>query len=797
MEGIMNTARTLMLGGSFLAIAIPLAAYGQEVAPAAPSESAGSSDSAVQDAGVQDIVVTAQKRSESASRVGMSITALQGDKLIQAGITDQSDLQKVVSGLTVSQTSKSTPIYTVRGIGFDEPTLGSNSTVALYVDEVPIPYPVEARFATLDLARVEVLKGPQGILFGQNSTAGAINFIAAKPTNTFEAGFNGTYGRFDLIDVSGFVSGPITDTLKVRASAQVVHSGGWQKSYTRDDTLGAKRQFAGRFLATWQPTDELTINLNVNGWRDRSDTQAGQLLKPYPLIPSAVNPDYDAYPLPPQNDRVADWDPNTEFRRNDSFFQASGRIDYAITPDVTFTSITALTRFKQNYRQDVDASALPVYSTSNTGHAHSINEEVRLAGAFGGLHVIVGGNYERDNTFDQAFYHSPNASVFYALFGNTDSISFADQHVRTYAVFGNADYAFGRFTLHGGLRYTNDRRDFSGCIRDGGNGTNAQAFNFLLGLSAPNLIQPGECVTSLNRIPGLVVDTLAEHNVSWRAGVDYQAANNVLLYTNVSRGYKAGAFPNINAADATQMLPATQESVLAYEGGIKAGLFSRKLQINAAGFYYDYSDKQLQGRQLDKLGVFGVLSYLLNVPKSRAYGFELQVQSAPVRGLTLNGSATYVKTKVLSHFLAYDPVGNLLDYKGLPFPNTPLWTVTAAADYERPVSDGVKAFIGTNITYHSKTSSLFQVPSMIAQAEPNPVLHPGETFPADTFVVKAYNTIDARIGIASSDDKWRAWLWGKNIFNTHYWTTATTTLDSAYRLTGMPATYGASVSLRF
>lgn len=790
----MSISRKLMIGGSVLALTLPTLAYSQSQTPAETPSAAQDSNSS----GIQEIIVTAQKRRETANKVGMSITALGGDKLIMAGITDQQDLSKVVSGLTVTQTSRATPVYTIRGIGFDDPTLGSNSTVALYVDEIPLAYPVEARFATLDLERVEVLKGPQGILFGQNSTAGAINFIAAKPTDAFEAGFNGTVARFNMIDVSGFVSGPITDTLKVRASGQMITSDGWQKSYTRNDTLGAKRQYAARLLATWTPTDRLTINLNVNGWRDKSDTQAAQLLYPFPLIPSAVNPEYDSYPLPPRNNRAADWDPDTRFRRNDKFLQVAGRIDYDLSSDLRFTSITAFTRYDQDYNQDVDASALPVYSIINTGRVRSFNQEARLTGTFGDLSLIVGGNYSHDKAYDQTFYHSPNASVFYALFGNTDTISFSDQKIRTYALFGNADYKIGDLTLHGGVRYTNDKRDFSGCIRDGGNGTGAYTFNYILGLfGTPNEIQPGECFTSSNRVPGLVVNSLKQDNVSWRLGVDYQATDTVLVYANTSRGYKAGSFPNTNAADASQMLPAGQESVLAFEAGVKAGLLDRKLQINAAGFYYDYSDKQLKGRQLDKLGIFGVLDYLLNVPKARAYGAEIQIQAAPIHGLSLTASADYVKTEVRSNFVAVDPVGSSLNYKGLPFPNTPRWTINASADYERDLSATIKAFVGGNFTYHSQTSSLFQDPALIATAQPNPVTRPGETFAADTFEVKAYTTVDARIGVAGTDDKWRAWLWGKNIFNTYYWTTTTTTLDSVLRLTGMPATYGASVSFRF
>ena len=204
-----------------LAISSP---HAQDPAPAAPAAAAADDSSY----GIQEIVVTAQKRQETANKVGMSITAVTGDLLVKQNIVSAGELVKVVPGFTFTEAPRGAPVFAIRGIGFDDSTIGSASTVALYTDEVPISFPMEARFPTLDLERVEVLKGPQGILFGQNSTAGAINFIAAKPTDEFHAGFDGSFGRFNHMQASGFMSGPLTDNLKTRLAISAQHSTGWQ-----------------------------------------------------------------------------------------------------------------------------------------------------------------------------------------------------------------------------------------------------------------------------------------------------------------------------------------------------------------------------------------------------------------------------------------------------------------------------------------------------------------------------------------------------------------------------------------
>jgi len=779
-------------------------------APDAAVQDAAVQDAAVQagpaepaeTGGLEDIVVTAQKRAESANRVGMSISAFSGETLVQKGVTAPSELVRIIPGFTYTEAPRGAPVFAIRGIGFDDSTLGSASTVALYVDEVPLSYPVEARFAALDLERVEVLKGPQGILFGQNSTAGAINFIAAKPTDSVSGGIDASYSRFNTIDVRGFLSAPLTDTLKVRIAAMTVQSGDWQKSYTRNDGLGEKHQFAARFLAQWDPTDALTLLLSVNGWIDRSDTQAVQLVEAFPLLPNAAPANYSFYPRAPHNARAADWDPNPEFplERDDNFFQASLRGDYRFNENVTFTSITSFSRYNQEFALDVDGADIQDFLIGDNGKVRSFNQEIRLTADFDQLKLIVGGNYSRDKVHQANQYRLKDSSVFFGFLGNRSAGSFFDEPIRNIAAFGNVDYSFNDvITVHGGIRYTEDKRRYTGCTTDAGDGIQAGVFNIIYGIAYGGTfnIQPGGCTSNTNGVPGLARFKLNENNVSWRAGVDFQVTPTTLLYANVSRGYKSGSFPSVNVVANEQLEGVKQESVLAYEAGIKAGLFNRMVQINAAGFYNDYSDKQLRGRILDPFGFFGILDKLLNIPKSRVYGAELQVQVAPATGLNMSFGGTYTNTKVTDDFFAYDPVGNLFNYKGLVFPHTPKWAFNASADYEAPISSTLNGFVGANISYHSKAISLFADRDLIAQSALDPLNRPGVKVPRDAFDEKAYTIVDAQIGVAHPDNKWRAWIWGKNIFNTYYWSNSTQSFDSIYRIASMPRTYGATVSLRF
>src|SRR3546814_201036 len=226
-----------------------------------------------------EIVVTANKREQNLNDVGATITALSGDQLAERRITSLEDIASTVPGLSFAASTANTPIYTLRGIGFNESSLGVYPAVSVYIDQAPLPFPALASHSAYDLDRIEVLKGPQGTLFGQNSTGGAINYIAARPTERFEAGGDISFGRFNAIDGTAFVSGPIAEGLRARLAVTGANSDGWQYSITRPgDRNGATSYVAGRLLLDADISDTFKLSLNLNGWRDKSEPQAQQLI---------------------------------------------------------------------------------------------------------------------------------------------------------------------------------------------------------------------------------------------------------------------------------------------------------------------------------------------------------------------------------------------------------------------------------------------------------------------------------------------------------------------------------------
>jgi iron complex outermembrane receptor protein len=741
---------------------------------------------------VSEIIVTAQKRQEAVNTVPMSITAATGVQLRDAGIDQPRDLVKITPGFSYADSYVGSPIYTLRGVGFSDISLGGRPTVSIYTDEAPIPFAIETRGASLDLERVEVLKGPQGTLFGQNATGGAINYIDAKPTQTQKYGFDASYGRFNALDLDGFVSGPIADDLTARVAFDHTQNDDWQRSYTTNAANGAGEFNNARVILAWTPTSRLKAQLNINGWVDNSDTQASQLLAVTPTSPAAAAliPGLLTYPVAPMNARAADFNPGQNYHKNNNFIQSSLRVDYDLSDHLVLTSISSLSHYAEHQLQDIDGTTLSNLSEFTTGDITSYSQELRLAGDLTpDAHFVVGVDYANDRVFQKnntQFPQSTTALTFIPLglplFADFDN--YGTQQEETYAVFGNVDYKLtDRIKVYGGVRYTEADNRFNGCSSDSGDGIAASDFGpfqdyvrSLSGLPANPPIAKGGCITANALfVPGLVTETLNQDNVSWRLGGEWTPFSRTLFYANVSKGYKAGGFPDLGATTATQYLPASQESILAYEAGFKTTLIDRTLQLNGAVFYYDYRDKQILGRVLDPL--FGPLLKLINVPKSDIKGAELQLDWAPIHGLRVSAGASYIDSEVLDNFSNYDSNGNVVDFGGEAFPNTPKWQLVSAADYKWRLNDRLDAFVGGNATYQSKTNSeLGNVPLL---------------------ALKAYTLVDLRAGVQSSDGAWRLWLWGRNVGDVYYWTAASRDTDTTTRFAGMPRTFGVSLSYRY
>lgn len=759
-------------------------------------------ESTADDGGIQEVVVTAQKRKQSINDVPMSITAISGDQLAEKGIDDAADLQKVVSGFRYSEAESGTPVYAIRGVGFNETSLGSLPNVPVYLDEVPLIFPIMTTGVAIDLERVEVLKGPQGTLFGQSATGGAVNYIAAKPTDTFRSALTVGYGSFDDKVVDGYVSGPLTDNVKARFAFKAEKSGPWQKSMTRSDELGRKDKLDGRILVDWQATDKLKLTFNLSGWQDKSEPQALQHSGYRYLNPQAVADGF--LPASEQNaiqnthtsnnNRDADWGPRRPF--NDSHLtQFSTRADYDLGNSMMLTYIVSSAKFNRFLYADPDGLSIENSEGESRGKIDSMSHELRLAGTAMADKAkwLVGVNYDdskvnqtdtirlgqNSNSYglEDAAFLTTGLTLPFLHFSAANNVS--NQNFTNKSIFGALDYAFNEALKgHISARHTHATDKFTGCTTDSGDGITSGAINAVFSSS----IAAGGCITGvadggvITPQPAFITKKLDESNNSWRLGLDWKYTPTTLLYANLSKGYKGGSFPNLSAFSSLQYKPVVQESLLATEIGFKTTFKELKLQLDGAFFHYDYRNKQVRG-STDTGVPFGVLPSLINVPKSEENGIELQLTWKPAPGWTTSVNGTYIRSRIKDGFTSYDDFGALRNFDGEPLPNTPKLMTNADLQYAWGMANGYTAFVGGNVNYQSSTYNGFGE---------NPELK-----------IDAYAVLDLRAGLDSPDGRWRAMLWARNVTDKYYWINQIRFGDTMTKVTGMPRTIGATLTLRF
>lgn len=803
----MRTIRRTVLAAS-TAIGLAGIAHPAFAAPAPAAEQA-----AAEEAPVGEIIVTANKRNESISKVGASVSAFDTNLLDKRNIVRLDELAKAVPNLALAPSTHGTPVFTLRGIGFNADSLGVYPAVSLSLDQAPMPFPVLAGHSLYDLERVEVLKGPQGTLFGQNSTGGAINFVAAKPTKELQAGFNLDYGRFNEVHGTMFVSGPVSETVGMRLAVDAMHRDDWQYNFTRQDTNGEQNYIAARLITDWQASDRLKLELNVNGSVDRSDPQALQIIASLPSNPAAPTPEELNAPLAPRDLRAANWSnsgrrgvgtqSDTESARprgNRKVFQAFLRGDYNITDSITLTSITTYNHLSQKMAFDLDGSQYElVDNPRDEGTIEDFNQELRISNASTTgerFRWTLGANYNHskvdqlqiitygDNSLSNAgtnFIHESNVQNR----GRMDN----------YAAFANGEFDIDdRLTFKAGIRYTSSKNKNRMCGSDTTGDQQLSALFRLLGnlLGGKDIpIGPGDCI-SLNaqNLPGDPINiTLKEDNVSWRAGLDFKPNSTTLLYANISRGYKAGAFPVITGATQEVFKPAKQESVTSYEAGVKTRLMNNAVSLSGAVFYQDYRNKQIQGTV--NTALFGLLQRLDNVPKSHIFGVEADVVIRPTAGLTLTGSMSYLKTKV-DEYSGITVFGDQKNFAGSRLPFAPSWSLVGDIDYRVPTSAGGEIFVGAGINYRTYQDAYIAGSEL--QIPDNGV---NRWIDRTAFRIEGYALVDARIGYTFPGDKLTVSAWGKNVFNTFNVQNKISYNNIITQATGMPATYGVSLRVRF
>lgn len=780
---------------------------------------------------LEEVIVTAQKHAQSVNDVGITVNAFTGEQIKDLGVFSAEDIAAYTPGLTVAATAATgVPSYTLRGVGFQDYSAAASSTVGLYFDEVAIPYTVMSRGVLFDVARVEVLKGPQGDLYGRNTTAGQINFVSNKPSEEFSASITAGVANFGVFELEGFVNGSLTDAVNARVSLKTTQSSeGWQKSLTRDDELGEKDTTALRGLFDIVLSDQAQLLLNIHYVNDQSDNKAntaydGQLIglgsfsNPYTPLDQYIIPG-GAYfgETPPwyntTDNRAADWSNNYTSpitgrsfdirpQRDNELLGMSAKLEWQLG-DMTLTSISAYDGFERTEANDWDGGAFIDSSNINATELDVFSQELRLSGQTDNLLWITGLYYSHDEV-DEYYHYFLNDSVF-----GTGSIPFGvglfaatpireldtkyEQETDSRAIFGHIEWSITDKTrLTVGLRYTEEEREWSGCTFVADDNSLAGFLGAQFGVN----LQAGDCgtidddPTSPNYIFGLLgtpnindafhvyTDTIKTEKWMGKFGIDHEISDDILVYATVANGFKSGGFNGANSNTTQQLQPYGEEELTSYELGVKATLLDNSMQINMAAFMYDYKDKQEQDVAVTFVGNIGGLT---NVPESRINGAEIDLQWAASEGLTLSMGAAYLDTLV-EEWMAVDPAASAWpitvrrDVSGLELAQAPEWQFNGQVQYEFNISQELTLMLAADFSHQGETSG---------GAEP-------ENATDD------YTLYNARIGLGDNDGQWRVLLWGRNLGNEYYFPAAYTGGNGPYvRSAGMPRTYGLNFTYNF
>jgi iron complex outermembrane receptor protein len=780
---------------------------------------------------LEEIVVTAQKREQGANDVGITINAFTGAQLKDLGFTSAEDIAMLTPGLTVNETAATgVPLYTIRGVGYQDYSTAASSTVGLYFDEVAIPYTVMSRGLMFDIERVEVLKGPQGDLYGRNTTAGQINFVSKKPTDEFEAGINAGYGSYSTFDLEGFVSGGLSDTVRGRVAVRTVQSGeGWQKSATRDDEIGELDTMAIRGMLEFDLGDSASLLLNAHYVDDQSENRVntayngtliglGEFSNPYQplneyLLPGGANFGETPPWYSTGNSEIADWTNsytsvqtgrtfNLRPQRDNQLAGASATINWDIG-DVTLTSITAFDQFDRVESNDWDGGFFNDSSNINTTDLSTFSQEIRFSGGDDVFNWIVGAYYSTDEV-DEYYHYFMSDSVFgygsipwgVGLFAPTPILELDtkyQQETDSIAAFGHVEWQFSdawRLTL--GARYTSEERKWSGCTFIADDATLSAFLNAQFGAT----LGVGDCGTidddpnsptyifaliggpNINDAFHVFTDTINTDRWMGKVTLDYSFNDDVLVYGTISNGFKSGGFNGANSNTTLQLQPIREEVLTSYELGVKATLAEGRMQLNAATFFYDYEDKQEQDAAV---AFVGNISGLTNVPKSEITGAEIDLQWAPAEGWDVHLGVALLDAEI-TEWMAVDRAASAwpnvvrMDVSGQKLAMSPdlQWSTMIAKAWNVAGDKILDAAV--DYSYTDSTT--------------------GGSQPSDA--TASYGVANARIGFGADDGKWRVLLWGRNIADEDYYPAAYNGGNGPFiRVNGMPRTFGVSLDYKF
>ncbi|MDM3871598.1 TonB-dependent receptor [Porticoccus sp. W117] len=737
---------------------------------------------------LEEVVVTAQKRAQSVNSIGVSANAFSGNQLSDLGVDNAVDLGAVTPGLiAVNVTSGGTPVFAIRGIGLDDFSPNNTSGVGVYTDEVFASNPAFLGGQLFDVERVEVLKGPQGTLYGKNTTGGAINFISNKPTDEFEGSFEASYGRFNTLEMTGVVSGALSDTVRGRLSANFIDSDGWQTDVATGQEFGSDERFAIRGILDFDLGETGSAMLKVYHSQDSSK----------PVSPDVQglgdffgDPSFDALNSPSDPSLVTAGDLIVD--RDEDGSGVSLHLQYEME-NFDFISISALDQYDRQVVDNYGGSAAAILDLFQDNEMDQWSQEFRLvSNGDGDFTWVAGVNVSNEevtvvDTFDDSYLVTDSTNISFVF----DPADVAEQgldlltgdyvqETDSYGLYLHTETQLNDvLKLTVGARYSYDDRSFNGVAT---NSDAAGSFN--------------DVITSLN-------ESQTDSAFTGKVGLDWNASEDVLVYGSVSTSYKSGTYYGAAVLDDVGWAYVDPEDVTAFEVGFKATLLDGAMQFNGAAFMLDYEDRQsLISLVVDDfsnfLGFPVVDTTLVNVPESESRGFELDLTWAATDQLSIVAGVGYLDSEVTRAPTAADMRGINPDPSvndqatidgtgfvdalagpltaGSVLSQAPEWSYNGLVAYEIPLDDEMSITLQTS--YSRVDSQVAQLAD--ANAEYGPV-----------------KSLDAQITLEQVDGSWEVALFGKNITDNDSETYSFSSFAGRSVYRQKPATYGVKFKYLF
>ncbi|MBC3764395.1 TonB-dependent receptor [Neptunicella marina] len=657
--------------------------------------------------GLEQITVTAQKRTQTLQEVPISIATLNGERFnaIFSGGDDVLALATRIPGLYAeSSNGRVAPRFYMRGLGNTDFDLAASQPVSVVMDDVVMENVVLKSFPLFDVANVEVIRGPQGTLFGRNTTAGIVKFDTVRPSQTFDAFIKAGYGSYGTVNIEGAVGGALSDTVSARLSVLSQDRDDYiDNGYTGEkDAMGGFDEKAARLQVLFEPSENFSALLNVH---DRTLDGTASIFRANILTKGSndINQNYDR--------DVVYYDKGDNNPQGYDNTGASLKLDYDFA-DLTLTSITAFEKADGHSLGDIDGGVYtynvdmpvpngltsdnfvdaggPVLTFPGTIGFDAVTEdqlkdleqftqEIRLASdTKDGINWQVGAFY-----FDSSF----DVTSIDGFFGAT-TVSHSNT---TWAVFGQSSYDVSdKLNISAGIRYTHDKKSL-----DVGE-QNVDGFALVIGAASVQDYDP------IN---------VSDGKVSWDLSANYRVTSDTSVFARLARGFRAQTIQGRDVAFESAPSVADSETIDSVEAGIKSDLINNKLRVNAAAFYY-----QVDNMQFSAIGGVDNLTQLVNADKGVGFGFETDLEWVATDYLTITAGYSYNHTEIQDDNLKVAPCGsgmcspldkmeNGLAYvDGNPFPQAPRSTLSVTARYTVPVGNDGEFFAYTDWAWQGKTN---------------------------------------------------------------------------------------------